>query len=82
MGVFSNIFSYLRSTIRQLVNRRHTAGTSTMIGTVLNYVSLRLLGVDSDVIAMAEARGWIQDHGSCTSFVSAFLSPCTWVTER
>jgi hypothetical protein len=34
-----------------------------MFGTVLNYVSLRLLGVDREVPAMTEARTWIEKHG-------------------
>lgn len=54
----------LTTILTALVNYRHTAGSSTMFGTVLNYVSLRLLGVDREAPAMIEARGWIQKHGS------------------
>lgn len=34
-----------------------------MFGSVMNYVALRLLGVDGDEPAMVEVRGWIHKHG-------------------
>lgn len=34
-----------------------------MFGTVMNYVALRLLGVDYEEPAMVEARSWIGNHG-------------------
>ena len=34
-------------------------GTSTMFGTALSYVTLRLLGVGPDAAGMAEAREWV-----------------------
>lgn len=34
-----------------------------MFGSVMNYVALRLLGVDGDDPAMVEVRGWIHEHG-------------------
>jgi hypothetical protein len=46
-----------------LSHNSHTAGDSTMFGTVMNYVALRLLGVDCDEPVMVEIRGWIQKHG-------------------
>ncbi|XP_051113920.1 cycloartenol Synthase-like isoform X2 [Andrographis paniculata] len=47
----------------------HIEGHSTMFGTVLNYVALRLLGeeVDGQIDgAMSRARSWILDHGGAT----------------
>nr|GMC61320.1 cycloartenol synthase 2-like [Ipomoea batatas] len=46
----------------------HIEGHSTMFFTALNYVSLRILGEESDGGngAMKEARKWILDHGGAT----------------
>nr|GMC58450.1 cycloartenol synthase 2-like isoform X2 [Ipomoea batatas] len=46
----------------------HIEGHSTMFGTALNYVTLRILGEESDGGngAMKEARKWILDHGGAT----------------
>nr|GLL20293.1 beta-amyrin synthase-like [Ipomoea trifida] len=46
----------------------HIEGHSTMFCTALNYVSLRILGEESDGGngAMKEARKWILDHGGAT----------------
>lgn len=46
----------------------HIEGHSTMFGTALNYVSLRLLGeqVDGRDGAMEKARKWIIDRGGVT----------------
>lgn len=41
----------------------HIEHHSTMFGTALNYVSLRLLGVGTDDPACIEARVWIAKHG-------------------
>ncbi|KAL5541151.1 hypothetical protein UlMin_044368 [Ulmus minor] len=44
----------------------HIEGPSTMFGSTLNYITLRLLGEgldDSHNSAMARARKWILDHG-------------------
>lgn len=44
----------------------HILGPSTMFGTALNYIALRLLGQgfdDGDDGAMARARKWILNHG-------------------
>ncbi|KAH9291865.1 hypothetical protein KI387_042954, partial [Taxus chinensis] len=51
----------------------HIEGHSTMFGTVLNYVTLRLLGQGSDggdKEAMEKGRVWILDHGSATAIPS------------
>ncbi|PPD68906.1 hypothetical protein GOBAR_DD34214 [Gossypium barbadense] len=50
----------------------HIEGPSTMFGTVLNYVSLRLLGegVEGGEGAIEKAREWILEHGSFQKFVS------------
>lgn len=50
----------------------HIEGTSTMFGTALTYVILRLLGEGSDggFGAMEKGRNWILDHGSATAITS------------
>ncbi|XP_058203427.1 dammarenediol II synthase-like isoform X1 [Rhododendron vialii] len=48
-------------------------GRSTMIGTALNYISLRLLGkgpYDGENREMERARKWILDHGGATEIPS------------
>ncbi|CAI9264192.1 unnamed protein product [Lactuca saligna] len=57
----------------------HIEGHSTMMGSALNYVSLRLLGEGPDDRNGAVSRGrkWILDHGGATSIPSwgkAYLS--------
>lgn len=50
----------------------HIEGPSTMFGTVLNYVTLRLLGEganDADG-AMEKGRDWILNHGGATAITS------------
>jgi len=44
----------------------HIEGNSTMFGTVLQYVTLRLLGQKADDAAMKKARVWIQQNGGAT----------------
>ena len=44
----------------------HIEGESTMFGTVLQYVSLRLLGVKKENESMTKAREWIQKNGGAT----------------
>ncbi|MCF6342022.1 MAG: terpene cyclase/mutase family protein [Bacteroidales bacterium] len=44
----------------------HIEGESTMFGTVLQYVSLRLLGIEKEKATMAKARKWIQQNGGAT----------------
>ena len=41
----------------------HIEDDSTMFGTVMQYVALRLLGVDPTHPALKNARDWIQSHG-------------------
>lgn len=44
----------------------HIEGHSTMFGSALSYICLRLLGEDVDGgedMAMTKARNWILDHG-------------------
>ncbi|XP_059456399.1 cycloartenol synthase-like [Corylus avellana] len=49
----------------------HIEGPSTMFGTVLNYVTLRLLGEPEDGLgAVEKARKWILDHGGATAITS------------
>lgn len=48
----------------------HIEAASTMFGTVMQYVSLRLLGVDAAVPEVAKAREWIRQHGSATAIPS------------
>lgn len=44
--------------------KRHTAAPPTMFGTVMNYVSLRLLGLDPEMPVMQDTRAWIHEHGT------------------
>lgn len=50
----------------------HIEGHSTMFGTVLTYVTLRLLGegVDDGDGAMERGRKWTLEHGSATAITS------------
>lgn len=50
----------------------HIEGPSTMFGSVLNYVTLRLLGeaANDGQGAMEKARKWILDHGGATAITS------------
>ncbi|CAM9000177.1 unnamed protein product [Rhodiola kirilowii] len=50
----------------------HIEGPSTMFGSVLNYVTLRLLGEDANggKGEMERARKWILDHGGATAITS------------
>lgn len=64
--------------IRYLLNHQnedggfglHIEGHSTMFGTVLSYVSLRLMGVDADHPAAKTAREWIKERGGATYITS------------
>ncbi|CCW61096.1 unnamed protein product [Phytomonas sp. EM1] len=42
---------------------QHTEGHSTMLGTVLNYIALRMMGVAAADLSMASARRWIHAEG-------------------
>lgn len=60
--------------IRNLLNHQntdggwgiHIEGKSTMFGTVMQYVSLRLLGKSSDEPQLIKAKNWIQQNGGAT----------------
>ncbi|MGZ5000517.1 MAG: terpene cyclase/mutase family protein, partial [Methylomonas sp.] len=48
----------------------HIEGESTMFGAVMQYVSLRILGVDKDHPQLAKARAWIKNNGGATGIPS------------
>lgn len=48
----------------------HLEGESTMFGSVLQYVSLRIFGMSADKEPMVKARKWIQSHGGATGLPS------------
>lgn len=48
----------------------HIESDSTMFGSVMNYVTLRLLGIDASEKFMMQARSWILQNGSATSVPS------------
>ena len=51
----------------------HLEGHSTMFGSVLNYIALRVLGEgpdDGEDNSMARARQWILDHGGAIGIPS------------
>jgi lanosterol synthase len=48
----------------------HIEGESTMFGTVMQYVSLRLLGVDKSHPQLLNAREWIKSNGGATGIPS------------
>ncbi|KAL4629201.1 hypothetical protein ACB092_05G290700 [Castanea dentata] len=71
---------HIREICRYLYNHQnkdggwglHIEGPSTMFGTALNYVTLRLLGegAEDGLEAMEQARKWILDHGGATAITS------------
>ena len=48
----------------------HIEGDSTMFGTVMQYVSLRLLGIDQEHPQLSKARTWIKSNGGATGIPS------------
>lgn len=48
----------------------HIEGESTMFGTVMQYISLRILGVDKDHAALIKARAWIKNNGGACGIPS------------
>ena len=48
----------------------HIEGESTMFGTVMQYVSLRILGVDKNHEQLINARTWIKNNGGATGIPS------------
>ena len=79
-GVLDSALSpeHKREMIRYLRNHQnrdggfglHIEGGSTMFGTVLSYVSLRILGVSSDDDAVEAARAWMHARGGAHSTAS------------
>lgn len=49
---------------------RHVAGKSTVFGTALNYVTMRLLGVDRDDPDIVRARGLLHQLGGVVGIPS------------
>jgi len=48
----------------------HIEGEPTMFGTVMQYVSLRILGVDKKDARLSKARTWIKENGGATGIPS------------
>ncbi|KAL5540144.1 hypothetical protein UlMin_042368 [Ulmus minor] len=48
----------------------HIEGHSTMFGSVLSYIALRLLGQPSHTTAVAKGRQWILEHGGAVAIPS------------
>ena len=48
----------------------HIEGEPTMFGTVMNYVSLRLLGVDKEDVRLLKASAWIKKNGGAATIPS------------
>ncbi|TYH51010.1 hypothetical protein ES332_D10G244600v1 [Gossypium tomentosum] len=48
----------------------HIEGQSTMFGTAMNYVTLRLLGKEAEGEAVERGREWILRHGTATAISS------------
>jgi len=48
----------------------HIEGEPTMFGTVMQYVSLRILGVDKEDARLSKARTWIKENGGATGIPS------------
>ena len=63
----------------------HIEGPSTMFGTVLQYVSLRILGMKADAGEMQRSRQWIKANGGATAvplwgkFYLALLGVYEWL---
>lgn len=54
----------------------HIESRSSVFGTALNYVVLRLLGVDAEHPMMIKARATLHSLGeSCVAFVTFLLGP-------
>ncbi|KAL0012883.1 hypothetical protein SO802_007991 [Lithocarpus litseifolius] len=82
IGALNTVLSkeHIREICRYLYNHQnkdggwglHIEGPSTMFGTALNYVTLRLLGegAEDGLEVMEQARKWILDHGGATAITS------------
>lgn len=67
MGIVSFNHIYQLHCMRWLMKEplyRHIEGVSTVFGTVLNYVMLRILGVSDKEPMMKRARSTILNHGN------------------
>ncbi|XP_068641549.1 cycloartenol synthase 2-like [Aristolochia californica] len=81
-GALNTVLSseHQKEMIRYLYNHQnkdggwglHIEGPSTMFGTILSYITLRLLGegADGGEGAMEKGRKWALDHGSATAITS------------
>jgi hypothetical protein len=47
-----------------------------MFGTVMNYVSLRLLGLDPEMEVMQDTRAWIRKNGTQHQGLSVLGEQC------
>ena len=56
-----------------ICTHRHIAGKSTVFGTALNYVSLRLLGIDRDNSDLIRARALLHKLGMIIIITSSIL---------
>ena len=48
----------------------HIESNSTMFGTVMQYVALRILGIEKDHASLSQARNWIKVNGGATGIPS------------
>lgn len=64
-----NVSFWADITICVLILYSHIEGGSTVFGTALNYVVLRLLGVDRDHPKMVKARHTLLNFGMLLFFV-------------
>jgi len=79
-GALESVLSpaHVHEMIRYLTNHQnqdggyglHIEGHSTMFGTVLSYVSLRLLGMEANHQVCQAARAWIHEFGGATYITS------------
>ena len=69
-STFSFAFCNLNVFFVFFLRPRHTVGKSTVFGTALNYVTLRLLGVDRDDPDMTRARALLHRLGGAAAIPS------------
>ena len=66
----------------------HIEGSSTMFGTALSYVSLRLLGAGADEPGLEAARAWVSKvalRACCWlagGWLAGWLASCLWRCRR
>ena len=69
---------YYREMIRYLTNQQqkdggwglHVEGHSTIFGTAMNYVAMRIMGVEKDDERMIRARNFLHEHGGACGIPS------------